>query len=35
LHFPQTFFLELSVADGEDFVDDKNFGFEVRGDGKG
>ena len=34
-HFAQAFFLELDVADGQDFVDQKNFRLEMGGDGKG
>src|SRR5581483_5128816 len=32
---PQAFFLEFRVADGEDFVDDQDFGFQMGGDGEG
>src|SRR6185437_14874334 len=35
LHFANTFLLEQYVADGEDFVDEEDFGFEVGGDGEG
>ncbi len=35
LHFANTFLLEQHVADGEDFVDEEDFGFEVSGDGEG
>jgi len=35
LHFAEAFFLEGGVADGEDFVDEEDFGFEMRGDGEG
>ncbi len=35
LHFAEAFFLECGVADGEDFVDEQDFGLEVRGDGEG
>ena len=34
-HFPEAFFLEGGVADGENLVHDEDFGFEVGGDGKG
>src|SRR5579863_8242638 len=34
-HFAEAFFLEGDVADGEDFVDEEDFGFEVCGDGEG
>src|SRR5690348_13412906 len=34
-HFAEAFFLEFGVADGEDFVDDEDFGFEMGGDGEG
>jgi len=35
LEFTETFFLELDVADGEDFVDDQDFRVEMCGDGEG
>ncbi|HVB58285.1 MAG TPA: hypothetical protein VNE63_17900 [Candidatus Acidoferrales bacterium] len=35
LHFAEAFFLEGGVADGEDFVDEEDFRFEVRGDSEG
>src|SRR5581483_594641 len=34
-YFAEAFLLECSIADGEHFVDDEDFGFKVRGDGKG
>src|SRR5271165_1914071 len=34
-HFAEAFFLEIYVADGQDFVDEEDFGFEVGGDGEG
>ena len=34
LHLADGLLLELGVADGEDFVDDEDFGLEVGGDGK-
>ena len=34
-HFAEAFFLEVDVADGEDFVDEEDFGLEVGGDGEG
>ena len=34
-HFAEAFLLEGGVADGEDFVDEEDFGFEVGGDGEG
>ena len=34
-HFAETFFLEIDIADGEDFVDEEDFGLEMGGDGKG
>src|SRR5487761_1605936 len=34
-HFAEAFFLEGGVADGEDFIDEEDFGFEMRGDGEG
>ena len=34
LHFADGFLLEFGVADGEDFVDDEDFGVEVGGDGE-
>ena len=34
-HFAETFFLEIDVADGEDFIDEKNFRLEMGGDCKG
>ncbi len=34
-HLSQAFFLEFGVSDGEDFVHDEDFGFEVGGDGEG
>src|SRR5579884_2778294 len=34
-HFAEAFFLEVDVADGEDFIDEEDFGFEVSGDGEG
>ena len=33
-HFAETLFLKLNVADGEDFVDEKDFGFEVGSNGE-
>src|SRR5579885_2869087 len=33
-HFAEAFFLEVDVADGEDFIDEEDFGFEVSGDGE-
>lgn len=35
LHFAEAFLLEGGVADGEDFVDEEDFGFEMGGDGEG
>src|SRR6202030_918807 len=35
LHLSETLFLKLGVADGQHFVDQKNFGIEVGGDGEG
>src|SRR6185437_15388954 len=35
LDFSQALLLKSSVADGEDFVDEEDFGFEMRGDGEG
>src|SRR5215472_14492381 len=34
-HFSEAFFLEIDVADGEDFVHEQDFRLEVGGDGKG
>src|SRR6202171_2639382 len=34
-HLSQTFFLKLGVADGEDFIDQQNFGIEMGRDCKG
>src|SRR5690349_11795601 len=34
-HFAETFFLEIDVADGEDFVHEKDFRLEMGGNGKG
>jgi hypothetical protein len=34
-HFAEALFLEVDVADGEDFVDEENFGFEMGGHGEG
>src|SRR5271165_2029153 len=34
-HFAEAFFLEIDVADGQDFVDEEDFRFEVGGDGEG
>jgi hypothetical protein len=34
-HLAETFFLEIDVADGKDFIDEENFRFEVGGDGEG
>src|SRR5271165_2958718 len=34
-HFAEAFFLEIYVADGQDFVDEEDFGFEVGGYGEG
>src|SRR5580658_6331721 len=33
-HFTQTFLLELQVADGEHLINQQNFRFQMRGDGK-
>src|ERR1043166_9800557 len=33
-HFAEAFLLKLCVAHGQDFVNDQNLGFEMRGDGK-
>ena len=35
LHFAKAFSLERSVADGQDFVDEQDFRFEMRGHGEG
>jgi hypothetical protein len=34
-HLAEALLLELGVADGEDLVDDEDFGFEMGGDGDG
>src|SRR6266436_274140 len=34
-HFAETFFLEVYVADSQDFVDEKDFGFEVGSNSEG
>src|ERR1700674_2835185 len=34
-HLAEAFFLEVDVADGEDFINEKDFGFEMGGDGEG
>ena len=34
-HLAEAFLLERSVADGEDFVHEQDFGLEMRGDGEG
>src|ERR1700687_5705016 len=34
-HFAEAFFLEVDVADGEDFIDEENFRLEMGGDGEG
>ncbi len=34
MHLANGFFLEFGITDGEDFIDDKDVGFEVRGDGE-
>src|SRR5881398_968769 len=33
-HFAEAFFLEVYIAHGQDFVDEEDFGFEMRGDGE-
>jgi hypothetical protein len=33
-HFAEAFFLEIDVADGEDFIDEENFRFEMSGNGE-
>src|ERR1700721_1882801 len=33
LHLAQAFFLEFEIADGENFVDQEDFWFKMRGDG--
>src|ERR1700757_1675642 len=35
VHFPEAFLLELSIADGEHFVYDEDFRFQMSGDGEG
>ncbi len=34
-HLPQAFFLEIDVADGQDFIHQQDFRLKMRGDGEG